>query len=380
MTIDSNVSLLQENFSKGLAIVGRASSTRSTLPVLANTLIRAKDGRLTLCATNLEIIMIADVGAKVASEFAITLPTKTLADLVNSLPQERVDIRYDKQTQQAHLACGRTEANIKGIDADEFPMVPEIPAGGLVIKTEVLKKMINQVAFAAATDDARPVLTGVSVVIKGKKITMATTDGFRLSVADGELESFPESDLAFVVPAKALTEVARVVQPTLEEVHIKFIEGRKQIIFDMESIVLISQLVDGNFPDYRPVVPTRAITRTTIGLAELVRAVKMANIFAREASNTMILCVVPGNEITPAHVLVKASSAETGDNEAQLDATAEGTGIQINLNATFLAQALGAIDTPQVAIETTVPNEPAVIKPVGQNGFVHIIMPMQLGR
>lgn len=380
MTTDSNVSLLQENLAKGLAIVGRASSTRSTLPVLANTLIRAKDGRLMLCATNLEIIIQAYIGAKIASEFAITLPTRTLADLVNSLPQERVDIRYDKQTQQAHLACGRVEANIKGIDADEFPMIPEVPTGGMFIKTETLKKLISQVTFAAATDDARPVLTGVSVVIKGKKITMATTDGFRLSVADGELETSPESDLAFVVPAKALTEVARVVSPTLEEVHIKFIEGRQQIIFDMESVVLISQLVDGNFPDYRPVVPSRYTTRTTIGLAELTRAVKMAHIFARESSNTMSLSVVPGNEITPAHVLVKASSTETGDNEAKLDATAEGGDIAINLNATFFAQALGAIDTPQVAIETTIPTEPAVIKPVGQNGFVHIIMPMQFGR
>ncbi|MCL4869010.1 MAG: DNA polymerase III subunit beta [Anaerolineae bacterium] len=375
------LSCLQENLAKGLSVVGRAVSTRSTLPVLANVLLATDNGRLKLSATNLEIVITCWVGAKVENEGAITIPARTLTDLVNSLPSERVDLALNKTTQTVHLACARTEANIKGIDHQEFPLVPE--ANGqdrITVAAPLLKEMIQQVSFAAATDDARPVLTGVQTKFEGNKVTMAATDGFRLSVRTGELVNHVERAMSVVIPARALNEVARVMNDNLEEVHISMPGGRNQIIFDMESVVLVSQLVDGNFPDYSPVIPGRYLTRTVLSTAEFRKACKTADIFAREASNTARVRVEPGNEIMPGYATISATSTETGDNVAQIDASVNGDSIEINFNVRFMSDVLAVVDTPQVALETTASNEPGVIKPVGKDGFTHIIMPMQFGR
>lgn len=375
------VSCLQENLAKGLSIVGRAVSTRSTLPVLANVLLATDNGRLKLSATNLEIVITCWVGAKVETEGAITIPARTFADLVNSLPQDRVDLELNKTTQTVHLACARTEANIKGIDYQEFPLVPEANGQDRIsVSATMFKEMIQQVSFAAATDDARPVLTGVSTQFDKNKISMAATDGFRLSVRSGDLINHLERPTSVVIPARALTEVARVMSDSLETVHISMPGGRNQIVFDMENVVLVSQLVDGNFPDYRPVVPGRYLTRTVMGTAEFRKACKTADIFAREASNTARVRVEPGNEIMPGYATISATSNETGDNVAQIDASVQGDPIEINFNVRFMSEVLNVIDTPQVALETTVSNEPGVIKPVGKDGFFHIIMPMQFGR
>lgn len=375
------LSCLQENLAKGLSIVGRAVSTRSTLPVLGNVLLATDNGRLKLSATNLEIVITCWIGAKVETEGAITIPARTFSDLVNSLPPERVDLELNKATQTVHLACARTEANIKGIDHQEFPLVPDANGQDRIsIAAPLLKEMIQQVSFAAATDDARPVLTGVHTQIDKNQITMAATDGFRLSVRTGELINHIERSLSVVIPARTLTEVARVMNDDLEAVHISMPGGRNQIIFDMESVVVVSQLVDGNFPDYRPVVPSRHLTRTILGTAEFRKACKTADIFAREASNTARVRIEPGNEIMPGYATISANSAETGDNVAQIDANVQGDTVEINFNVRFMSEVLGVIDTPQVALETTASNEPGVIKPVGKDGFLHIIMPMQFGR
>ena len=370
-----HASLLQENLAKGLSIVGRAVSTRSTLPVLANILLEAgADGRVKLAATNLEIMISCYVGAKVAEPFAITLPAKPLTELVNLFPAERIDVEFVRNTQTAHFTCGRNEANFKGIDASEFPLVGDIPDSGVIIKTDVLKRLVSLTAFAAATDDSKPVLAGVSVTLLDNKITMATTDGFRLSEATGELESKVKRGQRFIVPAKALVDLGKIVGDE-ERVVMSFPEGRQQVIFSAGSVVMASQLIDGNFPDYHPVIPKKHATRTVVSRVDALRSVKQANIFAREASNTMVFRAVPGSR-----VVVNATSAETGDNMATLDATVEGTEISINFNSHYFEQVLKVMDTPQVAIETTDPNAPALVTPVGQNGFRHIIMPMQFGK
>lgn len=376
-----DASVLQENLAKGLSIVGRAVSTRSTLPVLANILVEAgEDGRVKLAATNLEICISCMVGAKVAQPFAVTLPAKTFADLVGAFSPERVDFAFNRATQTMHLACARTEANLKGIDAAEFPMIPVMPdSDHVVIKSEVLKRLIAQVAFAAANDDTKPILAGVLTTMDGKSITMVTTDGFRLSEATGELVAAATTPVRIVIPAKSLTELGKVIGDE-EEVAIAFPPGAKQVVFSVGAITLVSQLIDGNYPDYKPVIPKSHRTRTVVGRGEMLRAVKQSAIFAREASNTMSMRVNPGTEIAAATLHVNGSSSETGDNLSVVDATVTGEEIVINLNAAFLTQVIGAIGTPQIAIQTNGPTEPAVLLPVGENGFRHIIMPMQIGR
>ena len=375
------VSCLQENLSRGLSIVGRAVSTRSTLPVLANVLLSTDNGRLKLSATNLEIVITCWIGAKVEAEGAITIPARTISDLVNALPPDQVDLTLNATTQTVHVVCGRTDANIKGIDAQEFPLVPEPEKENRIrLEADVLKSMINQVAFAAATDDARPMLTGVLTTFDGSQVSMAATDGFRLAVRAAHIPGYVEEKIAIIIPSRALSDVARVINDDLDTVYISMPKGRNQVIFDMDSIVLVSQLIDGTFPDYQPIIPVSQNTRTVVGTAAFLKACKMADIFARESSHTARVRVEPGDELAPAYAMIAATSVETGDNEAVIDANVEGEPIEIAFNVKYMTEVLNVLDTPQVALETTSPMEPGVIKPVGANDYVHIIMPMQFGR
>ena len=375
------VSCLQENLAKGLSIVGRAVSTRSTLPVLANVLLATDNGRLKLSATNLEIVITCWIGAKVEEEGSITIPARTFNDLVSALPQERVDLLLHQQTQTLHVSCARTEANIKGIDAQEFPLVPEPDQEKRIrVEADVFKQMINQVAFAAAIDDARPTLTGVSTTFDGSQIMMAATDGFRLSVRSAHIPGHVEKPMSIIIPARALAEVARVTNDDTEAIYLSMPDGRNQIVFDMENVVIVSQLIDGNFPDYRPIIPKSRNTHTVMSTAEFRKACKTADIFARESSHTARVKIEPGDEITPAFATIAATSSETGDNVAQIDANVDGDPVEIAFNVKYMTDVLNVIDTPQVALETTTPMAPGVIKPVGDNDFLHVIMPMHFGR
>ena len=374
------VSCLQEHLARGLSIVGRAVSTRSTLPVLGNVLLATDDGRLKLSATNLEIVITCWIGAKVDEDGAITVPARTFVDLVNALPQDQVELDLDARSLTLHVSSGRTQANIKGIDAEEFPIVPEPQQENRIrLEADVLKQMINQVSFAAATDDARPALTGVSTTFSGSQVHMAATDGFRLSMRSAHIPGYVEKDLTIIVPARALIDVARVIGDELEAVYVSMPEGRNQIIFDMDNVVLVSQLIDGAFPDYKAILPKEHFTRTVLNTAEFRKACKTADIFARESSNTARISVEPGDEMGPSYVVVAATSVETGDNKAQIDANVDGDPIELALNIKYMSEVLNVVDTPQVALETRTPREPGVIKPVGDNDFVHIIMPMQFG-
>lgn len=375
------VSCLQENLAKGLNIVSRAVSTRSTLPVLANILLETDNGRLKLSATNLEIVVTAWIGAKVEEEGAVTIPARTLIDLIGQLPQEQVDLMLNEQTQTLHITCARTESNIRGIDAQEFPLVPQPDKTNRIrVEPDVLKQVINQVVLAAATDDTRPTLTGISTRIDGNQLLMVATDGFRLSMRSAQIASVVEDPISIIIPARALNELARILPDQVDAVYLSMPEGRNQIIFDMDNVVLVSQLINETFPDYSPIIPKSLNTRTVLGTAEFHKACRTAEIFARESSHTARVQIHPGDEITPGHAVIAATSTETGDNVAQIDASVDGDAIEIAFNVKYMTDVLNVIDTPQVALETTSPMEPGVIKPVGDTDFVHIIMPMHFGR
>ncbi len=375
------VSCLQENLAKGLSIVSRAVSTRSTLPVLANVYLSTDKGRLKLSATNLEIVITCWIGAKVEEEGGITVPARTFSDLIGALPQEQVNLALNEQTQTLHISCARTEANVKGIDAQEFPLVPEPDAENRIrVETDVFKQIITQVAFAAAVDDTRPMLTGVSTRFEESKLLMAATDGFRLSIRSAQIPGVVENATSVTIPARALAELARIIHDDTKAIYITLPKNRNQIIFDMDNVVLVSQLIDGNFPDYTPIVPKGHNTRTVLGTADFFKACKTAEIFARESSHTARVRIEPGDEITPGYAIIAATSAETGDNVAQIDASVDGEPIEIAFNVKYMTDVLNVIDTPQVALETISAMEPGVLKPVGDTDFVHIIMPMHFGR
>jgi DNA polymerase-3 subunit beta len=344
-------------------------------------MLATDSGRLKLSATNLEVVITCWIGAKVADSGAITVPARTFTDLVNALPSERIELTLDEPKQTVHVACARTEANIKGIDAQEFPLVPEPQRENPIrIPAELFKQMISQVTFAAATDDTRPILTGVSTRFESNTITMAATDGFRLSTRTAEVPGSVAEPFSIIIPARALNEVARVAADDEEIVSLTLPDGRNQIVFDLGDVVIVSQLIEGTFPDFTSVVPKDYLTRTVVETAAFLKACRTANIFARDSSNTARIAVDPGNELTGAYATIAATSAELGDNVAQVDASIEGEPIEIAFNVKYMTDVLNVVDTPQVALETRTAREPGVLKPVGYDGFQHVIMPMHFGR
>jgi len=375
------VSCLQENLAKGLSIVGRAVATRSTLPVLSNVMLATDGARLKLSATNLEIGIVCWIGAKVEEDGSITVPARLLTDFVNSLPPERIDMELTVRTQTLNLKCARFEANIKGIDAQEFPLIPTAGEDSKIsLDPSMLRQMIDQVVFAAATDESRPILTGVLARFQGEQLTLAAADGFRLSVRTTHLPEPVSEPVTVIVPARALAELSRISAEQEQPIEITITPARNQALFHMANVDLVSQLIEGNFPDYNQIIPKSYSTRTVVSTSDFVKAAKTANIFARDAANIVRLEIVPGGELAPGRVTLAATSAEVGDNVGEIDAVIEGEEMEIAFNAKYLIEVLSVVDAAQVALETTSASSPGVIKPVGSEDFTHVIMPMHISR
>jgi DNA polymerase-3 subunit beta len=369
------VSCLQENLNKGLSIVGRAVATRTTLPITQNILIATDDSRLKLVATNLEMAISCWVGAKVEEKGTITIPARILTEFVSSLPSDNVELVLAKNT--LTLKSGRFEARINGVPSDDFPPIPQI-ADGLATKVEAdaLKQGINQVSFAAANEESRPVLTGVHADFNEDKLTLAAADGFRLAVHKTALLVKASKQTAIIIPAKALNELARFLAEQKDPVEITVNQQKTQALFKLKDIEMVSQLIQGAFPNYSQLIPQSYTTRTIIDVTEFLRAARMSSIFARDGSGIVRIMVTPGVEAAPGKVSVSARAEEVGDNVGELDAMVDGEKAQIAFNVKYLADALNAIHQKQVALETTTSSSPGVIRPVGVDNYVHVVMPM----
>jgi len=382
------VSCLQENLARGLSIVGRAVSARSTLPVLGNVMLATDQSRLRLSATNLEIGINCWVGAKVETEGALTVPARVLTDYVGSLPPDRVDMEMDVRSQTLNLRCARFDARIRGIDASEFPL---IPTGGdgqrVLLDPRLFRSMLGQVVFAAATDDSRPVLTGVYTRLEpkdgGATLTLAAADGFRLAVREATVDAELSEPITMIVPARSLAELSRIIGILSEEdlekpLEVSITPTRNQVLFQLPNIQVVSQLIDLTFPDYTAIIPKGHTTRTVVDCDAFLHAVKQASIFARSAANVARLQVVPGTELAPGRLTVTATSAELGDNVGELDAAVEGGEIEMAFDARYLGDVLGVIGTPQVVLETSDAGSPGVFRPVGESEFLAVVMPIYL--
>jgi len=378
------ISCLQENLSKGLAIVGRAIATRSTLPVLSNILLETDDGRLRLTTTNLEIGINCWVGARIEEEGRTTVPARLLTEFVNSLPPGQIDMELTERSQTLNLKCARYEANIKGIEASEFPTVPTADTiegrNNLYLEADAFRRMIEQVVFAAATDESRPILTGVLAQFHQGGLTLAAADGFRLAVSSADVGADLDEASTVIIPARALAELGRISADQEDPIEIIITPSRNQILFHLSSTDLVSQLIEGNFPDYNQIVPESHSTRSLLNTGDLLKAVKVAFLFARDAANIIRFSIVPGSELTPGQMIVTGTSAELGDNVSELDASVEGGEIEVAFNARYMIDALSVVGTPEVALETSTSSSPGVLRPVGGDDFLCVVMPMHISR
>lgn len=374
------VSVLQENLAHGLNTVSRAVSPRSTLPVLSNVLVATDEGRLRLSATNLEMGITCWIGAKIHEEGSTTVPARTFTELVGTLSDQQVEMSLSVRTQTLNIQCGSSNTDLKCIDSQEFPPMSSPDSDdGIPINVANIKEMIKQVAFAASTDEARPILTGVLVTVNGERLTLASADGFRLSVSNSTLSSPVSRPVLAVVPARALSELARIITDGDQVISMNLPPDRGQVIFQTKDIQLVSQLIEGSFPDYEQIIPRSYETRSVLSTSAFLKACKQAEIFAREGSHIARINITPGGELKPGSIIITGQSEETGSNQTEVDATIEGSPLLIAFNVRFLREVLDVVNSPDVALETTLDTAPGVIRPVGDEDFLHVIMPMHLG-
>ncbi|GAC1433650.1 MAG: DNA polymerase III subunit beta [Ktedonobacteraceae bacterium] len=357
----------QQDLSRGLSVVSHAVSSRSTLPILANILLSTDNGRLRLYATNLEIGINCWLDAEVHEEGTTTVPAKLITDLVNSLPQASVDIVVPEDSHTMSIKSMRSSANIKGMDPSEFPLSPNTEGSdpAVVVDAAQLKEMIAEVAFAAADDDSRPVLTGVLVQVSTGKMTFAAADAFRLAVRVSALPDDTVLRNDILIPARTLIELSRIL-PSEGSVQMIVTPNRSQVLFHTENIDLLSRLIEGTFPNFRQIIPKEHTTRAVVETKEFAAAVKSVAPFARDSSNIARIKINGGggNGIEPGALTIEATAEDVGNNVSIINAAVDGPEQQIIFNVKYLAEVLAVLDTPEVAIEVTSASRPGVVKPV----------------
>jgi DNA polymerase-3 subunit beta len=370
---------LQENLAKGISIVSRAVSTRAVLPVLSNILLSTEEGRLKLAATDLSTSITCWIGAKVEEDGEITIPARLLSDFVSTLPSAQIQMELVTRTKSLHLKCAQFEADIHGIDAQDFPLIPsDVDDHKIGIPPSVLRQMIEQVTLAAApADEGRLVLTGTLAEFRESELTMVAADGFRLSLRKAQLEEAVPEPLDVIIPARALRELARVSVEEEEPVEIIVTPNRNQVLFRLSNIEIISQLIEGKFPDYNQIIPTSYGTRVVINTHDLMRAVRIAVLFSGDVANIVRLEIIPGPDEEAGRLIVE-SAAEVGQNVGELEATVEGEQMEIAFNGRYMIDMLNVIGTEQVILEATNPSRPGILKPVGDDNLVYVIMPMHI--
>jgi DNA polymerase-3 subunit beta len=375
------LSCLQENLARGLAIVRPAVASRSTLPITQNVLLTTDGGRLKLAATDLEIALSCWVGARIEEEGTTTVPARLLLDFVNSLPSDQIALSLPQRARTLHLSCARNEATMGTMDADDFPPIPAVQSdAGIRIDRQALKVAIAHVAFAAATDDSRPVLTGVDFQMEGTELTLAAADGFRLAVYHLSLQDAVPEKIEIIVPARALNELSRLLTDEDTPVEMMVNPNRSSVLFRVVNkdyeVEMVAQLKQGAFPNYAQLIPKQHTTRATVDAREFLRETKIAAIFARDGSGIVRLQVQPGEELTPGRLQISARAEEVGDNNGEIDAAVEGEASKIAFNSKYLQDVLNVLSDGNVALETQGPSQPGVIRPVGSENYVHVVMPM----
>jgi len=332
---------------------------------------------LKLVATNLEMAITCWIGAKVEEEGTITVPAKLLTEFIGSLPLEKIDINLAPSTKTLQLTCARFEARISGVDAKDFPPIPKVDEGITTkVEVEALRQGIAQVVFAAASEESRPVLTGIDAKFEGNQLTLAAADGFRLAVRQLPTIDAVSQPTEVIIPARTLAEVNRLAADQEEPVEITVNPGRSQALFRLKNTELVSQLVQGTFPQYSQLIPQSCNTKAVVDIAQFLRATKTASIFARDGSGIVRLMVSPGSELTPGKMTISARSEEIGDDVGEIDAMVDGEEAKIAFNGKYLTDVLSVLRETQVALETTNPSSPGVIRPVGSENYIHVIMPM----
>lgn len=359
--------IFQQDLLPALQAVSRSLGLHSNLPVLSNILLAVEDKKIKIAGTNLEIGIIKNLNAEVQDSGEITVPGKTVTDLVSNIGPLKIELESEGEI--LNIKAGKFKAKINGISASEFPVIPTATEEEISLKKEVLGQ-IQEVLFAAAVDEGRPTLTGVLVVGSSSQIDFVATDGFRLAHRKVEVQN--NAQFKSLIPKRTFEEVLKVLsEEGVEEVIISTSKGQNQAIFKIGNTIISSRLIEGNFPAWEKIIPQDVKTRVIVEKAVFLSAVKLASVFAKGEG---FVTLSPQNS----QLLIASEAKETGKQENELEAEVSGDNFQIAFNAKFLTDILQAISSAQVLMEFSGPLSASLIKPVGIEGLEYILMPVRV--
>ena len=358
-----------ETLAQKLSAVSHAVSTKASLPVLSHILIEASGDRVTLSATNLEISIKTSLPAEVKEEGSSCLPGRIFLDLVSSLPKGTAELSESNNT--VSIKSEKANSKINGIAPSEFPKIEGTGEGVLDINPKEFTKDLQRVSFSAASDESRPILTGILMEASGSELILVGVDGFRLS--EKKIPLALSGNFREVVPAKALMEVARLASGE-EKLSILLSKQENQIIFRGGNIEVYSRLLEGSFPDYKKIIPEGFSTKAVINVEEFREALKIVSVFARDSSSVVKIVLTPEKS----QMSLSASSSEVGENESVAGALIEGEPVEISFNAKYLNDCLSNISGEEIEFKVTGALTPGIFSPVGSSDYLHLIMPVRI--
>ena len=381
--VKPTITVLQGSLADALSKVAHSTAPRSTLPVLGNVLLAQEGDRLKVSATNLEIGVSVLVGSMGDETFRTTIPAKTLTDVVKVL-SGTLELQLNPKTQTTTITAGRSVNNIRGIDPDEYPLLPAADTVLCEMAGSNLIQLIKRVTPAAAKDESRPILTGVCLDFDDKKVTAAAADGFRLAIDAApidrdcrvevtEKEETKQVPQSFIIPARVLVEVAR----TIDEKETVVISAKSNtIFFSTDRVSVSSQIIDGKFPPYTALIPKNSPVSVTVDRAVLLRAIKAASVFARDTANIIILSTkMSTTDETPSTLVVSSHAAETGENEGEIDARVTGGDLEVAFNSRYLLELLGVLTSNDVTLYLTDAAKPGLVT---EGSYTFVVMPMHI--
>jgi len=375
-----------ENFKKAINNTERVTGRQITLPILSNILIETKKGRLKFSATNLEVGIVMKIGAKIEEEGKIAVPAKVVSNFINNLPPEN-NISLESKNQILRISSGDYQVKIKGLDAQEFPIIPKNEGEFLLsLPAQKIKNAISKLLLCIALNEARPELTGANFLFSEKEVSLAATDSFRLAEEiiflggkdkNESYNLFISKTKSIIVPASTLAEIMRIIDPEVESIRVTISEN--QIFFEIDDTQIVSRLINGKYPEYRQIMPLEYSTRAVLKKEDILRAVKIASAFTAAKAGEVSFLTDSKNK----KMLIKSQSQETGENETRLPADIIGPDQDVVFNPRYILEGINSIPTSQVVILINNGTSPAALKMIDEKSgeiledYTHIIMPIK---
>jgi DNA polymerase-3 subunit beta len=356
----------QENLAKALGTVARVANTRNTLPILANVLLKTDKNRLSIAATNLDIAITHHIGSKIEKDGAITVPARLMQDFVSSLPDSILNLELTDN--KLHITTNQYQSTINGVAADDFPIMPAISGGtSWKLPARDFKKTLSQVVFAASSDDARPVLTGVYFHSAAGEVVAVATDSYRL--AENKLGK-NKAAVNFLVPSTAAADLLRIIDDGDKEVSVT--HDDQQVLFQVGDVTLVARLIEGNYPDYRKLIPAKFATTAKLQKADFINIAKVSSLFARESAGSITIKV----DKSAKEVSINAVASQLGENTAKATAAVVGSG-EVTLNSRYLIDALNAFVGDEIEFCFNGKLEPCILRSSSDPSYLHLIMPLR---